>query len=86
MGQGVHVPPGQGVGEQQFQNLMVRHALDPRLDEGVPEPPPMPLMLVHIRSSRLFRSRFTCSKGKPSSLRESPQVMPSINPVWGQGA
>ena len=48
MGQGVHVHPGQGVGEQQLQHLVVRHALNAVLYEVFPKAAPVAGVLVHL--------------------------------------
>ena len=86
MGQGVHVHPRQGVGQQQLQHLVVRHALDALLPIALPEPGPVSRVLVHVNLSKSFRSLCTYATGNPSSLRVGSQVMPSSSPTRGHRA
>ena len=86
MGQRVHVHPGQGVSEKQFQDLMVRHALDAVLLKCLPEAAPVSRMLVHAKFSKSFCSFTTYSTGNPSSLRVASPVMPSMSPDGGQSS
>ena len=81
MGQGVHVHPGQGVGEQQLQHLVVGHALDAVLYEVFPKAAPVSGVFVHVKFSKSFRSFRTYARGNPSSLRVISSVMPSTSPA-----